>query len=294
MFIETGASVVGFYLHDDKCFLLCGNDLIQADAKTGRIERQKKVFEKDGKSRLIRTNGKVLAVSDFCTLSVFSADTLDRIFELKLGEDLTDDICGLAADEAFLYVCIRNGGLTRLALSDYTQSSAVLGAASAWSLAVWNDKLYAGTVDGKLLRLGRQTLQTEAVLPLSRQNVKSLYQSGSTLYAAGQDKKLYVIDLPTFSLVRKTSRIHPMMFDIIGEKGGVLYTVSHPACEISGWDGRGARVCSIPYRLRLSGSSLIFGDAIYISSRNINGVDRIELEHTISEQRRWGKETVWK
>lgn len=52
-FIETGASVVGFYLHDDKCFLLCGNDLIQADAKTGRIERQKKVFEKDGKSRLM-------------------------------------------------------------------------------------------------------------------------------------------------------------------------------------------------------------------------------------------------
>ena len=276
-FIETDAPVVGFCLQDDKCFLLCGNDLIQADAKTGRIERRKKIFEKDGKSRLIRTNGKVLAVSDFCTLSVFDADTLDKIFEIKLGDDLTDDICGLAADDSFLYACIRNGGLTRIALSDLTQSSTMIGNASSWSLAVWEDKLYAGTVDGKLLRLDRQALQTEAVLPLSRQNVKSLYQSGSTLYAAGQDKKLYVIDLPTFSLVRKTSNIHPMMFDIIGEKDGALYTVSHPACEIGGWDKSGAKVCSIPYRLRLSGNSCIFGDGIYISSRNINGVDRIAL-----------------
>lgn len=282
-FIETGAPVVGFCLHNDRCFLLCGNDLIQADAKTGRIERQKKVFRKDGKSRLIRTNGKVLAVSDFCTLSVFDADTLDERFVLKLGNDLTDDICGLAADESFLYACIRNGGLTRIATADFSQSSAVIGTASSWSLAVWEDKLYAGTVDGKLLRIDRQTLKTEAVLSLSRQNVKSLYRSGGTLYAAGQDKMLYVIDLPTFSLVRKASNVHPMMFDIIGEKDGVLYTVSHPACEISGWDKRGAKVCSIPYRLRLSGSSCIFGDTILVSSRNINGVDRIELSDVNDE-----------
>lgn len=275
--IETGAPVVGFCLHDDKCFLLCGTDVIRADAKTGKIEGRKKVFEKDGKSRIIRTNGKVLAVSDFCTLSVFGADTLEKMCEIKLGEDLTDDICGLAADDTFLYACIRNGGLTRIALSDFAQTSALIGTASSWSLTVWEDKLYAGTVDGKLLRLDRQTLRTEAVLPLGRQNVKSLYRSGGTLFAAGQDKKLYVIDLPTFSLVRKNSNIHPMMFDVIGEKDGVLYTVSHPACEISGWDRRGAKVCSMPYRLRLSGSSCIFGDAILISSRNLNGVDRIEL-----------------
>lgn len=282
-FIETGAPVVGFCLHDDKCFLLCGNALIQADAKTGRIEKQKKVFEKDGKSRLIRTNGKVLAVSDFCTLSVFDADTLEKMIEIKLGNDLTDDICGLITDESFLYACIRNGGLTRIALSDYTQFSVEIGSASSWSLATWEDKLYAGTVDGKLLRLDRQTLITEAVLPISRQNVKSLYRSGGTLYAAGQDKKLYVIDLNGFSLVRKTSNIHPMMFDIIGEKNDVLYTVSHPASEICGWDRRGAKICSIPYRLRLSGSSCIFGDYILISSRNINGVDRIELSDVKDE-----------
>ena len=276
-FIETGEPVVGFCLNDDKCFLLCGNDLIQADAKTGKIEKQKRIYEKDGKSRLIRTNGKVLAVSDFCTLSVFCADTLDKIYEIKLGIDLTDDICGLAADDFFLYACIRNGGLTRIDLADFSQSSAVIGDASSWSLAVWKDKVYAGTVDGKLLRIDRHTLKTEAVLPLSRQNVKSLFRSGGMLYAAGQDKKLYMIDLETFSLVRKTSNIHPMMFDVIGENNGVLYTVSHPASEISGWDRCGTKVCSIPYRLRLSGSSFIFGNAILVSSRNINGVDRIEL-----------------
>lgn len=275
--IETAAPVVGFCLHRDKCFLLCGNDLIKADARTGSIEQQKKIFAKDGKSRLIRTNGTVVAVSDFCVLSVFDAETLEKVHEIKLGDDLTSDICGLSADESSLYACIRNGGLVKLALSDFSQSSTVIGNASSWSLAVWEDKLYAGTVDGKLLLLDKNTLKTEATLSISRQNVKSLYRSGGTLYAAGQDKKLYVIDLPSFSLVRKTSGIHPMMFDVVGEKDGVLYTVSHPACEICGWDKNGAKVCSLPYRLRLSGSSCIFEDAILISSRNLNGVDRIEL-----------------
>ena len=279
--IEAGAPVVGFCLHDDKCFLLCGNDLIKADAKTGNIEKQKKIFAKDGKSRLIRTNGNVIAVSDFCTLSVYDADKFEKLFEKELGDDLTSDLCGLSADESALYACIRNGGLVKIALSDFSQSSTVIGNASSWSLAVWEDKLYAGTVDGKLLMLDKNTLKTEATLQVSRQNVKSLYRSGSTLYAAGQDKKLYVIDLGTFSLVRKTAGIHPMMFDVIGEKDGILYTVSHPASEISGWDKNGAKVCSLPYRLRLSGSSCIYEDAILISSRNINGVDRIELSDMI-------------
>ena len=276
-FIETGAPVVCFCLYGGKCYMLCGNDLVQADALDGRIEQRKRIFEKDGKSRLIRTNGKIIAVSDFCTLSVFDADTLEKIHEAKLGDDLTDDICGLTADEDFLYVCIRNGGLTRIALSDFSRFPVVIGAASSWSLAIWENKLYAGTVDGKLLRFDRNSMEIEAALPLSRQNVKSLYRNGGTLYAAGQDKKLYAINLTSFEVVRKTSNVHPMMFDVIGVKDGVLYTVSHPACEISGWDESGRKVCSMPYRLRLSGSSAVWGEAIYISSRNINGVDRIEI-----------------
>lgn len=210
-------------------------------------------------------------------LSLYRQDTLEKLGEWKLGSDLSSDICGQYIDESFIYASMRNGKLTRVDLLDFSYSSFEIGSASSWSLAAYQDKIIAGTVDGKLLLLEKESMHCVKQLQLSRQNVKSLFVDGDTLYAAGQDKKLYMIDLPTFELIRKQSNVHRLMFDITGVQDNLLYTVSHPCCEISVWRNDGTEVNSFPYRLRLSGSSLIDGNALFISSRNINGIDKIEL-----------------
>lgn len=58
--------------------------------------------------------------------------------------------------------------------------------------------LLCGTVDGQLLLLDRETMLKEKKLNLSKKNIRSLYLSGTTLFAACQDKKLFKIDLTKF------------------------------------------------------------------------------------------------
>ncbi len=276
-FIETDAPVLGFCTSDTCIFLLCGSELICADKRTGAIENRKKIFDKDGKARYIRTNGRQLAVSDFCTLILFDCGTLERLAEWTLGSDLSSDICGLLIDGDYIFACIRNGGLSRFDLSDISVSTFDTGAASSWSLASFKNQIIAGTVDGKLLCLDRESMSITARLELCRQNVRSLCISGDILYASGQDKCLYSVDLRSFELIHKYHSLHKKMYDIIGVKDGRIYTVSHPSSEISSWNTEGAKIGSLPYSLRLSGSSELDGDAILISSRSINGVDRLEL-----------------
>lgn len=73
-----------------------------------------------------------------------------------------------------------------------------LSDASMWSLKRFNHYLLCGTVDGQLLLLDRETMLKEKKLNLSKKNIRSLYLSGTTLFAACQDKKLFKIDLTKF------------------------------------------------------------------------------------------------
>ncbi len=147
-----------------------------------------------------------------------------------------------------------------------------------WSIKTYDQYLICGTVDGKLLLLDKSTLSTEKILVLGKKNIGSLYIDGETLYAASHDGKLFKIGLRNFEIETSVKNAHKKMFVCAGICKDMLVTVSYPCSEIALWNKdtlEKIKVINTP--LKLSGRTHIENDFMYISSRNISGIDRIYL-----------------
>lgn len=153
-----------------------------------------------------------------------------------------------------------------------------------WSVKTYDTYLICGTVDGKVRLLDRSTLAVEKELVLGKKNIGSLYLDGNTLYAASHDGKLFKINLKSFEVETFIKNVHKKMFDCAGIYQDKLITVSFPCSEIAFWnkDTLGnITVINIP--LKLSGRTHIEKDSMYLSSRNILGIDRIALRQCMED-----------
>ena len=138
--------------------------------------------------------------------------------------------------------------------------------------------LFCGTVSGELLKIDKNSMEMIGNIALAKQNVKSIHIKDDRLFCACQNKSLYVVDIPSFSQIKRKTNMHPKMFFIVGEYENMLITVSHPAKEFSFWDIdtlENIKTVSVP--LCLSGPAKVVGDKIYFSSRNINGIDTMDI-----------------
>ena len=105
-----------------------------------------------------------------------------------------------------------------------------------------------------------------------------MYVHNNVLYAAGQDKKLFKIDLSKFEVIHIQKNVHRKMFDCVGVYDDMLVTSSYPCSEIALWDmDTLEKRKDIQFPLSLSGDAFIEGDKLYISSRNINGIGLVYL-----------------
>ena len=148
-----------------------------------------------------------------------------------------------------------------------------------WSIKVYDQNLLSGTVDGNVLLLDKSTLSIEKNLVLGKKNIGSLYIDGETLYAASHDGKLCKINIKSFEIQASAKKAHKKMFVCAGICGDMLATVSYPCSEIALWNKDTLeKIKGISTPLKLSGHTYIENDFMYISSRNILGIDRIKLD----------------
>ncbi|MCH5342047.1 MAG: PQQ-binding-like beta-propeller repeat protein [Acetatifactor sp.] len=276
--IELGGIVTGFHVTERHIDCMCGKELIKTDKHSHDIILKKTVFEKEGLSRKLIADDEQIFIYDFCTLYVFSQKNHTLVGKWKLGTDLSSDICGIAVDKDTIYCSIRNGKIITLDRQSYSTKEFNISDSSMWSIKTYDNHLVCGTVDGKLLYLDKTTLSIERALVLGKKNIGSLYIDGETLYAASHDGKLYKIDIRSFEVDTSMKNVHKKMFDCVGIYENRLITVSYPCSEIAFWnkDTLGKiKVINTP--LKLSGRTYIENDYMYISSRNILGVDGISL-----------------
>ncbi len=246
---------------------------------------KKEIFEKDGLSRILFADEMQIFISDFCTLYVLNEENCEIVCKLKLGKDLSSDICGLTADEKKIYCSIRNGRIIIVDKKSFGKNEYNISNASMWSMQIYNNFLLCGTTDGQLLLLDRNTMSVEKKLILSKHNIRSLYVSGTILYAACQDKKLFKVDLTDFKIIGTQKNVHKKMFDCIGVYEDMLVTVSYPCSEITLWDiNTLEKRKEITVPLSLSGNAHIDGNKLYISSRNIDGIGLIYLNQDNKKQ----------
>lgn len=273
-----GGIVTGFSVTEHCIDCMCGQNLVKIDKNSLDIISQKPVFEKEGLSRKLTADGELIFVYDFCTLYVISQKNYELLGKWKLGNDLSSDICGIAVDHNTVYCSIRNGKIMTLDRQSYLVKEFAVSESSMWSIKTYGSYLVCGTVDGRLLLLDKATLSMEKAIVLGKKNIGSLYIDGETLYAASHDGRLFKISMSAFEIESSIKNVHKKMFHCAGLYQDMLVTVSYPCSEISIWNKNTLeKVKEIHTPLKLSGCTHIENNYMYISSRNILGIDRILL-----------------
>ncbi|MDE6595549.1 MAG: hypothetical protein K2K44_06025 [Oscillospiraceae bacterium] len=275
---EVGGIVTGFNVAEQYIDCMSGKDLIKIDKHSQKIIFRKTVFEKDGLSRKLIVNNGQIFIYDFCTLYALDQKDYELLGKWQLGNDLSSDICGIAADNDTVYCSIRNGKIVTLDRKSHLLKEFVISESSMWCIKVYNSYLLCGTVDGKLLLLDKKSMSVVKSLALGKKNIGSLYIEGETLYAAGHDGKLFKINLKTFEAEVTAKKAHGKMFFCTGIYEDMLVTVSFPCSEIAFWNKDTLeKIREINTPLALSGCTHIEDDYMYISSRNISGIEKIKL-----------------
>lgn len=275
---ELGGTVTGFNVREQHIDCLCGKNLVKIDRQSRDIILQKTIFEKEGLSRKLTADNEQIFIYDFCTLYVLDQNTYELIGKWQLGNDLSSDICGIAVDSNTIYCSIRNGKIITLDRQSFQIKEFIISESSMWSIKIYDPYLICGTVAGKLLLLDKSTLSIEKELVLGKKNIGSLLIDAQTLYAAGHDGKLFKINLGDFNIAASIKNVHKKMFSCAGIYDDMLVTISHPCSEIAFWNKNTLekiKYTAIP--LKLSGHAYIENNYLYISSRNIPGIDRIPL-----------------
>ena len=275
---ELGGIVTGFNVTEHCIDCMCGKNLVKIDKYSKEIICQTPVFEKEGLSRKLTADDEQIFIYDFCTLYVLNQKNYDLIGKWQLGNDLSSDICGIAVDSTTIYCAIRNGKIITVDRQSYLIEEFIVSDSSMWSIKTYDSYLVSGTVDGKVLLLDKSALSIEKELVLGKKNVGSLYIDGETLYAASHDGKLFKISMRNFEIESSMKNVHKKMFDCAGIYEDMLITVSYPCSQIAFWNKDSLekiKVINIP--LKLSGRTHIENNFMYISSRNILGIDKIKL-----------------
>ena len=276
--VELDGIVTGFNVTEHCIDCMCGKNLIKIDKHSREIICQKPIFNKEGLSRKLIADDEQIFVYDFCTLYVLNQKNYELIGKWQLGNDLSSDICGMAVDGNTIYCSIRNGKIITVDRQSYRLDEFIVSESSMWSIKTYDSYLVSGTVDGKVLLLDKSAFSIEKKLILTKKNIGSLYINGETLYAASHDGKLFKISMRNFEIESLMKNVHKKMFDCAGIYGDMLVTVSYPCSEIAFWNKdtlEKIKVINIP--LKLSGSTHIENNFMYISSRNILGIDKIKL-----------------
>lgn len=275
---KLGGIVTGFHVTEQCIDCICGKNLVKIDKYSGEIICQKPVFEKEGLSKKLTADEEQIFVYDFCTLYILRQKDYELIGKWQLGNDLSSDICGMAVDGDTVYCSIRNGKMITLDRRSHLVKEFIISESSMWSVKTYDSYLVCGSVDGKLRLLDKAALSVKRELVLGKKNIGSLYIDGETLYAAGHDGKLFKISMRNFEIETLMKNAHKKMFDCAGIYKDMLVTVSYPCSEIALWNKdtlEKVKVINTP--LKLSGHTHIENNYMYISSRNILGIDRLRL-----------------
>lgn len=279
---HLGGFVTGFQINGSYIDCICKNQVKKLQKGTGEVLLERTIFQKDGLSRdLLIHQGQVI-LRDFCMLHSLDLKDYHTLHSIQLGSDLSSDLCGMIADSNRIYASIRNGSIAVIDQDSFQTTIYPITEDSMWSLLAVKGQIICGSVGGKLLFLDQESMNITNSIQLSKQNIRSLVLEGDILYVASQDKKLSRIDLQTMECTGSVRNVHKKMFDCIGTYKDYLLTVSYPCSELSFLDKdtlHSVKTISIP--LSLSGKAIIDGDQLYITSRNIMGIEVIPFEELI-------------
>lgn len=277
--ITVDKCVTGFSVDNQFIDMISNDSVIKIEKETKEIVCSTKLFKKEGFSRNLIANDKFLLIRDFCTLYILDKINYSCISTFQLGTDLSTDICGMTIDENNIYACIRNGSIIVIDIPSLTiKGQYNVSSSSIWDISSYHNILIGGNVEGKLLLIDKLKMEPINSILLSKQNIGTVFIHKQYVYAAGQDKTLYLVDIDQGECISKKRNAHKRMFDCVGIYKDLFITISYPCSEISFWNKETLEfVQSINIPLSLSGRTFIDNNLMYVASRNINGIISLDL-----------------
>ena len=247
-------------------YMRCNRAMYKYYLLNNQIVAEKSIFKKDGKARGFAIFKDLIFLYGFLDLYILSKYDLEAKVNLRLGENLSSDICEVMwVESSKAYVKIRNGWIYVLDINtskfDKTQVSDV----SFWSDCVTEDCIYAGTVNGELLEIDKRTLEVARKVRLCKKNIYSIVYEDGLLYTTSQDQTIKIVDTISFETVCVAKKAVTGMANIIGVYKDILI-VAGERNPLSIWDKK---------TLQLRGTidfpqnrnSIIRGNILYGSDR---------------------------
>lgn len=221
------------FFDNDCLFIRKGIKFHRINLKSKEIY-SKDFFKKDGQARSFKIYDNLIFCKDFCDFYILTKN-FELIHHIRLGSDLTTDICGFDIDEKNIYVGIRDGNLAIINRLTFEVIYFKISDYSSWDM-IASDKLYVGLVSGELMIINKDNLEDNLTINLHKNNLRSLYKFNEKLYTASQDLSIKCLDLKSFKVEKTKRSAHKKMFKLIGVYKDALISVSHPCYETVLWN----------------------------------------------------------
>jgi len=181
------------------------------------ITTQNEIFKKDGKARGFSIFNEFIFLWDFLDLYILNKNDLTIIDSLRLGENLSSDVCGVMwFDPPDAYVKIRNGWVYVLNINTKSINKIQVSDISFWSDCVTEKYLYVGTVNGELLELDKTSFKITRKIQLHKKNIYSIVHEGGLLYTASQDGTIKVVNTAILETVNVAKKAVTGMVEFAG------------------------------------------------------------------------------
>jgi WD40 repeat protein len=199
-------------------FVRANRSIFSFDLTNNQEINHNQIFSKDGKARFLCVSEKYLLLLDFCDLLLVHKETLQMVKKYHLGSDLSTDLLAVRSDDTFAYVSMRNGKMVKINLQDFSQTTYAISPISYWDHCLFDNHLYLGTVDGRLIDYDLTLNQVKQSITLGKKNIYSLSCHENKIYSVSQDTSIQRINANTFEvemLVKKAVKGMPKILGVV-------------------------------------------------------------------------------
>ena len=209
---KLNMAVDGRYL-----YIRCKNDVQKYNIADMSLVSKNTIFKKAGKARGLEIFGDKIFLYDFLDLYILNKFDLHVIDVIRLGENLSSDVCGtMWFDSPNVYGKIRNGWIYELNIESKEFVKNKIADSSFWAHNVFDNKVYIGTYKGELIETDKTNLHINQIIQLCRKNIYDIIIHNGLLYTVSQDTTLKAIDSVSFEIIHNIRKAVRGMAKILG------------------------------------------------------------------------------
>ncbi len=273
--------VLTFDISHDTVYALSGKSIISYNISNKKPEMKKDIFRKEGLSRKLVCDGNFIYCKDFCNLHILSTKTFDVLYEYRLGEDLSSDICGLTFDDKNIYASIRGGSIVKIDKITHNIKKNIISDSSIWEIKNDSNYIYGGDVNGVFYQIDKESLEMEGYINSHKNNCDGFIFNKDIIISTSKDKMVKRIK-KTMEIQQEIKKPHKYSYSIIEFWKEYFITIAFRDGVIRFWETENMnKALDINIATCLTGYAQIYKDILYFSSRANNGLEYVELSKLI-------------